>query len=140
MNIPNVNNDANPILTNIGNAQPVHHNNPANPGEQVNNPEQEDIFILSPAAERLQNEIEQIQEEVNPNPGGPNAIPEEQNPAAEQVAPANENRTLPEEHRENVEENPKPPEPNITDQIQQRRARAQAMSMSNPGNILDLNA
>ena len=140
MNIPNVNNEANPYLTNIGNAQPSHHNNPANPQEQINNPEQEDIFILSPAAERLQNEIEQIQEGVNQNPGGPNAILEEENPAAGQTAPANENLAKAEEPLENIEENPEPPEPNITNQIQQRTTRAQTMGMPNQGNILDLNA
>ena len=140
MNIPNVNNDANPYLMNSGNAQPANNNNPVNPEEQVNNPEQEDAFILSPATERLQNEIDQIQEEVNPYPGGPNAATEEQNTAGEQAAPANENMTLPEEPNENVEENPEPPEPNVTNEIQQRRARAQAMGMPNQGNILDLNA
>ncbi len=140
MNIPNVNNDSNPYLMKSENAQPAHNNNPANPEEQVNNPKQEDIFVMSPATERLQNEIEQIQDEVNPNPGGPYAITEDQNPTGEQAAPANENMTSPEEPLKNVEENPEPPEPNVTDQIQQRKARAQAMGMPDQGNILDLNA
>ncbi len=140
MNVPNINNESNPYLTNIGNTQPSHHNNPANPQEQINNPEQEDIFTLSPAAERLQNEIERIQEEVNPNPGGSNAVLEEENPVVGQTIPENENLATAEEPLENTEENPEPPEQNITNQIQQRRARAQVMGMPNQGNILDLNA
>lgn len=143
MNIPNVNNGDNPYLINIGNAQLVHPNNPANPEEQVNNPEPEDIFTLSPEAERLQNETQEIHEQEQPNPGGPNAILEEENPTVEHTNPANE--ILPEaeeplENPENIEENPEPPEPNNTNQLQQQRARVAARGMPNPGNILDLNA
>lgn len=124
MNITNVNNSDNPFLINIGNAQPVNHNNPANPEEQVNNPEPEDIFTLSPAAERLQNETQEIREQEQPNPAN-EILPEAEEPL---------------ENPENIEENPESPEPNNTNQLQQQRARTAARGMPNPGNILDLNA
>ncbi len=97
-----------------------------NPTAQQTNPSNENLALANKPLANI---------EENPEP-------QEKNPTGEQPTPANNNLSSANEPLVNVRENQETPEPNKTNQqnLAQQRARAVAMGMPNPGNILDLNA
>ena len=137
MNIQNVNNVTDPYRVNIVNTQQNQQNNPENPHELENNPQQEDTFTLSTAAERLQNETQGINAQQEGNPGGLNPVAHEGNPEGEQAPPITNVQAMTPENEAPAEtegvENPEPEVHENRNQQQQRQQQIEANRTADRG-------